>query len=331
MDKKIIINQESLNTSTHLTGYYNDNYIFSENNVYYVLRIPKIDAPIYDLKLHNEVDILNSVKHLNFSIPKVISSGIDYFVESFINGNNLSLLFGDMGFIDEWILEKLNFFFIQLHGSKIQIYPNLPWKNSSKDFYFHLVNYIKELYCNFWFENEPLYLSLGIKQKYIDHIFETYSIKNEREIVLCHCDIHRKNVLVHQNRVSVIDWELALFADPIYDLSIFLHKMRLLPRQEQKFIKKYHNIYNHNLTFEQFKSEIEAYRALEEIKTVMVDAKRILQDMKENKNDEVIMAAIKRYEFKLKKFFQRTKNNMVSVVEYNKFKLHFEKRKNHLI
>ncbi|WP_326712325.1 MULTISPECIES: aminoglycoside phosphotransferase family protein [unclassified Streptomyces] len=49
----------------------------------------------------------------------------------------------------------------------------------------------------------------------------------ERPFCLLHADLHRENLIVDRSsRLWVIDWELAMFGDPLYDLATHLYLMR---------------------------------------------------------------------------------------------------------
>ncbi|MBM7169812.1 aminoglycoside phosphotransferase family protein [Streptomyces sp. G44] len=46
-----------------------------------------------------------------------------------------------------------------------------------------------------------------------------------RPFCLLHTDVHRANVVVGRKRVAVIDWELAMYGDPLHDLATHLVRM----------------------------------------------------------------------------------------------------------
>jgi thiamine kinase-like enzyme len=48
-----------------------------------------------------------------------------------------------------------------------------------------------------------------------------------RPFRLVHADVHRKNIL---------DGELALLGDPVYDLAVHLHEMGYLPEEERRAV-----------------------------------------------------------------------------------------------
>jgi aminoglycoside phosphotransferase (APT) family kinase protein len=52
-----------------------------------------------------------------------------------------------------------------------------------------------------------------------------------RPFRLLHTDLHRKNMIVSRGRTYFLDWELALWGDPVYDLAVHLHKMGCSPSE----------------------------------------------------------------------------------------------------
>ncbi|WP_216591046.1 aminoglycoside phosphotransferase family protein [Streptomyces brasiliscabiei] len=62
----------------------------------------------------------------------------------------------------------------------------------------------------------------------------------ERPFCLLHADLHRENLIVdHERRLWAIDWELAMFGDPLYDLATHLYLMRYPPEQERRMTERW--------------------------------------------------------------------------------------------
>ncbi|GGW77170.1 phosphotransferase [Streptomyces caelestis] len=60
----------------------------------------------------------------------------------------------------------------------------------------------------------------------------------ERPFCLLHADLHRENfVLDPKDRLWVIDWELAMLGDPLYDLATHLYLMRYPGDQESRMVR----------------------------------------------------------------------------------------------
>ncbi|MFH8289396.1 HAD-IA family hydrolase [Streptomyces sp. NPDC018059] len=58
-----------------------------------------------------------------------------------------------------------------------------------------------------------------------------------RPFCLLHTDVHRANVVVDRKQVAVIDWELAMYGDPLHDLATHLVRMEY-EKDEQSMMKE---------------------------------------------------------------------------------------------
>ncbi|KFG07126.1 phosphotransferase family protein [Streptomyces scabiei] len=62
----------------------------------------------------------------------------------------------------------------------------------------------------------------------------------DRPFCLLHADLHRENLIVDRDRrLWVIDWELAMFGDPLYDLATHLYLMSYPPEQELRLTERW--------------------------------------------------------------------------------------------
>lgn len=62
----------------------------------------------------------------------------------------------------------------------------------------------------------------------------------ERPFCLLHADLHRENLIIDNSwQLWVIDWELAMFGDPLYDLATHLYLMRYPKGQEVDVISSW--------------------------------------------------------------------------------------------
>jgi len=57
-----------------------------------------------------------------------------------------------------------------------------------------------------------------------------------RPFVLLHTDVHRANVVLHRKGIAVIDWELAIYGDPLHDLATHIVRMGYGEDEKQRMI-----------------------------------------------------------------------------------------------
>ncbi|TXS35159.1 hypothetical protein EAO77_37600 [Streptomyces sp. t39] len=78
-----------------------------------------------------------------------------------------------------------------------------------------------------------LFRALGVPEDGLTRLARRMRSLTARPFCLLHGDLHRENVVVDgHDRLWTIDWELAAFGDPLYDLATHLHLMRYPARQE---------------------------------------------------------------------------------------------------
>ncbi|MET7616925.1 phosphotransferase [Streptomyces sp. NPDC005408] len=78
-----------------------------------------------------------------------------------------------------------------------------------------------------------LFDALGIPRDGLRPLMDKTRSLTARPFCLLHGDLHRENFIVDgEGRLWTIDWELAMFGDPLYDLATHLHLMRYPAEQE---------------------------------------------------------------------------------------------------
>lgn len=85
-----------------------------------------------------------------------------------------------------------------------------------------------------------LFDAVGIPRDAVERFLDTLRPPAQRPFALLHTDVHRANVLVlpagDGERLVVIDWELALFGDPLHDLATHLVRMDYAKEEREVMI-----------------------------------------------------------------------------------------------
>ncbi|MFF7487701.1 phosphotransferase [Streptomyces luteogriseus] len=85
-----------------------------------------------------------------------------------------------------------------------------------------------------------LFHALGISEESFTLLRKHVLGLQERRFCLLHADLHRENfVLDPGQRLWVIDWELAMLGDPLYDLATHLYLMRYPADQENRMVREW--------------------------------------------------------------------------------------------
>ncbi|MEV5549409.1 phosphotransferase [Streptomyces sp. NPDC052309] len=70
-----------------------------------------------------------------------------------------------------------------------------------------------------------LFDAVGVPEDAMERFAARHRCGTSRPFRLLHTDVHRANVVVRGKRLAVIDWELAIFGDPLHDLATHLVRM----------------------------------------------------------------------------------------------------------
>ncbi|BCL21362.1 hypothetical protein GCM10017668_32050 [Streptomyces tuirus] len=85
-----------------------------------------------------------------------------------------------------------------------------------------------------------LFHALGISEESFTLLRKHVLGLQQRPFCLLHADLHRENFVVDpRERLWVIDWELAMLGDPLYDLATHLYLMRYPADQESRMAREW--------------------------------------------------------------------------------------------
>ncbi|PVE07141.1 phosphotransferase [Streptomyces scopuliridis] len=87
---------------------------------------------------------------------------------------------------------------------------------------------------------QGLFEELGVGAEALVRLRKRAVELHRRPFSLLHCDLHRKNLIVdRRGDLWIIDWELAMIGDPLYDLATHLHLMRYPRREEARVARRW--------------------------------------------------------------------------------------------
>ncbi|MEU2014091.1 phosphotransferase, partial [Nocardia sp. NPDC019302] len=97
--------------------------------------------------------------------------------------------------------------------------------------------------------------------------------------------------IVRNGRVVFLDWEFALYGDPVYDVATHLHKMGYLPQEQDAFLASWIAAEPEAATGE-WRRDLQTYLAHERVKSVIVDAVRYSKALRHGAGDVAAEAAL---------------------------------------
>lgn len=118
-----------------------------------------------------------------------------------------------------------------------------------------------------------MFAALGIPDDPIAAAVAAWPSLTSRPFRLVHADVHRKNMIVDAGVVWFLDFELALWGDPLYDVASHLHKMTYLPGEEEAFLAAWRRA-EPAVAATPWRAELETYLRHERVKSAVVDSVR---------------------------------------------------------
>jgi aminoglycoside phosphotransferase (APT) family kinase protein len=121
--------------------------------------------------------------------------------------------------------------------------PSRPLPSSATEFLRNQANFtLHEVYESDRFRRyRALFEELGVLQDRVREYVQGLPELHDRPLAFVHGDLHRRNVVVGPggSGVVLLDWELARFADPLYELATHLWLMNYPASQRPEVIKRW--------------------------------------------------------------------------------------------
>lgn len=264
---------DARNSTDKMSGFYNENIRVGE----FVVRTRLKDAPVMDLTIWQEADVLAVAYRYTRKTPRLLSLFREESaqVHEFVHGNQLDQLMPKGHSIPKaWSDQIISFLNALQLIPKFALPPtpeDWPEDGDSIGFAHKIEQVTRRTVSRYKDTHLHLWRSLGIPESPLDVL--EWEHLGQRSHSLIHCDIHRKNILVTPGeRLIFLDWELALWGDPLYDLAVHIHKMDYPDHQAASVISSWAYLmkYDHDLVIR----DLRTYLCHERIKSALVDSVR---------------------------------------------------------
>lgn len=92
-----------------------------------------------------------------------------------------------------------------------------------------------------WADMHGLFTDLAVPPTALDALRKRVPRMRPRRFVLLHGDLHRHNIVVRADGagLTLVDWELAMWGDPLHDLAIHLVRMRYPAEQRWEVVERW--------------------------------------------------------------------------------------------
>lgn len=285
-----------------LTGHHNINYVRRSGLVLSLLlgavpftrfkyRVPLRTVEVVPRIWPREADVLRVVCRYLREVPPCLADLGDGSVHRYRMGRALS----DAGRVEgtgvgDELMRSFASFFVRTARVPVEELPARPadWPEDrdTQGFLDWLVRFTEERVHG---PNRDrfgaLFDAVGVPQDAMARFAAHHRCRTPRPFRLLHTDVHRANVVVRGKRLAVIDWELAIFGDPLHDLATHLVRMAY-DKQEQVRMTE---LWTEAMTEAGFTEltaglheDLPAYIAFEYAQSVFTDVMRAAVDLPED-------------------------------------------------
>jgi aminoglycoside phosphotransferase (APT) family kinase protein len=241
------------------------------------VRIPIEGADGMDLRIWPEHEVLAAVSpHLD-SAPRLRFSSVApaFQVHDFVDGTLLDVLAPRGARVPEFVLDNVVTLFRQLIDVPSRELPAVPgdWPadGDTAGFARRLSTVTAGVHATFREDYAPVFAGLGIPDEPLAPI--RWDSLASRPFALVHSDVHRKNMILADGGTVFLDWELALWGDPLYELAVHLHKMAYFPDERDTLLRGWQRVMPAEL-LRDWERDLAAYLAHERAKSGVVDTVR---------------------------------------------------------
>ncbi|MER6348909.1 phosphotransferase family protein [Streptomyces sp. NPDC001595] len=225
---------------TVLRGHHNTNYVLRGGLLLALLlgavpyarvkyRVPLASVEVVPRIWPREAEVLDVVCRYLREVPRCLAVLGDHSVHRYRTGRALSEHNPD-GVVDERLMAEFAAFFVRTAQVPVEELPAPPedWPaDGDSDGFLHRLARFTEQRVHRPNRDRfgALFDAVGIPGDAMAVFRAHHRGLASRPFRLLHTDVHRANVVVRRGRITVIDWELALYGDPLHDLATHIVRM----------------------------------------------------------------------------------------------------------
>jgi aminoglycoside phosphotransferase (APT) family kinase protein len=276
--------REASAQASSASGYYNHNVKVSTPAGPAIVRIPIPGSDVMDLAIWPEASVLRAVRGSVTHAPRLLyaKDHPQFQILGFIDGELLDACAPRGVPVPEHVIGDVAETIGQLCALPQERIPPLPadWPEDGKtaDFAGRLSDVTEGIYERFRPAFGQLFAALGIPPDPLALVQTRWATLHPRPFQLLHSDIHRKNMIIAHGQTYFLDWELALWGDPVYDLAVHLHKMGYLPAEYEAMQSAWLAAVPARAS-ENWEPDLQTYLTHEGVKSAIVDTVRYTKVM----------------------------------------------------
>jgi aminoglycoside phosphotransferase (APT) family kinase protein len=265
------------------TGFYNHNIAITTPADRVLVRIPIIRADPMDLRVWPEAEVLDAIRPYVAAAPRLLHAGSRprFQVHEYIDGELLDRVAPRGHRVPAHVIPEVCRFFADLQSVPRDVLPPTPpgWPEDGDSAAFAkvLADLTRQVYRTHQADYGGLFSRLGIPADPVEAAAAGLASLTARPSRLVHADVHRKNIILSPTGSRFIDWELAMWADPVYDLAAHLHKTAYLPDEQDMMLNQWSQAFGRE--HPGWHDDLTAYLRHERVKSTVVDSVRYSKAM----------------------------------------------------
>lgn len=281
---------EALRATDVAAGYYNRNAGLDTPDGRVNVRIPLAAADVMDVRVWREEDVLVAVRPYVDYVPELrhISQKPRFQVQSFIDGEILNDFSPRETAVPDHVIDDAISLMGQLTAIPQAKMPPLsedwPVSGDSAAFGRRLAALTHGIHTAHRLEYAGVFDHFGFPADPLAPVTERWASLTPRPFAVLHADLHRKNMIVAAGSTWFIDWELALWGDPVYEVAIHLHKMDYPAEQRDGLLQRWLRVLPPDSTTG-WRRDVDTYLWHERIKSAIVDTIRYSKQLASPQTD----------------------------------------------
>ncbi len=265
---------------TALAGFYNRNVRVETEAGPVLVRIRSAESEPMDLTCWPEAELLAAIDAYVPAAPRLLHAARnpDFQIHEYVPGRRVDELAPDGKPLPDGVLEAVEGFFGTLLRVPATVLPPTPagWPpdGDTPGFAGLLLDLVRVIRHRGDSAVRELYEALGVPDDPCHVLAARAHRLARRPFRLLHADIHRKNMIMAESgHVAFLDWELALWGDPVYDLADHLHKMSCTPADRRTLTEAWERSAPDECR-EGWRDDLDFYLGYEAMKSAVVDTVR---------------------------------------------------------
>lgn len=271
--------EQALAAEEAAAGYYNRNVGVRTLEGRVNVRIPLPAADVMDVRLWREEDVLACIGPYVGHAPTLrhVSEDPRFQVHHFIEGRVLDSFRPRGSAVPDHVMADVVTLMDQLARIPAEKAPALPadWPVSRDNAGFGrlLADLTRRIHTQHTGEYGDVFAAFGVPAEPLAVVDELWDSLTPRPFAVLHADLHRKNMIVSDGATWFLDWELALWGDPMYEIAIHFHKMDYPDDQRTEVFRRWREELPPPSTAGPA-TDLDLYMAHERIKSSIVDTIR---------------------------------------------------------